>query len=180
MKGLEKLKSQWVEFLGRLPDEELYRYYGQCKAFLALATDEDFGLTPVEAMAAGRPVIAFRGGGYLESVIEGKTGVFFDRPTSTSLARVLKDFDPQKFNSLGVKLAKRGKVPVIPIALKTDVWGIGRKFKDFGKIRPAIPAHITFGDPLQVQGSGKEEHKFIVDFITRKLDAYMEKGDIVD
>ena len=89
-------------------------------------------------------------------------------------------FDPKKFNSLGVKLAKRGKVPVIPIALKTDVWGIGRKFKDFGKIRPAIPAHITFGDPLQVQSSGKEEHKFIVDFITRKLDAYMEKGDIVD
>jgi 1-acyl-sn-glycerol-3-phosphate acyltransferase len=90
------------------------------------------------------------------------------------------DIDPQKFNSLGVKLARRGNVPVVPVALKTDAWGIGRKFKDFGKIRPVIPVHITFGDPLQVQGSGKEEHKFIVDFIMNKLDAYVEKGEIFD
>ncbi|MGD8264746.1 MAG: 1-acyl-sn-glycerol-3-phosphate acyltransferase, partial [Desulfobacterales bacterium] len=77
------------------------------------------------------------------------------------------------FNSLGVKLAKRGKVPVIPVALKTDAWGVGRKFKDFGKIRPAIPVHITFGDPLQIQGSGKEEHKIIVDFISNTLNGYV-------
>jgi 1-acyl-sn-glycerol-3-phosphate acyltransferase len=81
-------------------------------------------------------------------------------------------FDHEKFNSLGVKLAKRGKVPIIPIALKTDAWGLGRKFKDFGKIQPDKPVHIAFGDPMQVQGSGKEEHKFIVDFITRKLNAF--------
>jgi 1-acyl-sn-glycerol-3-phosphate acyltransferase len=82
-------------------------------------------------------------------------------------------FDPQKFNSLGVKLAKRGKVPVIPIALKTDAWGIGRRFKDFGKIRPDKSVHITFGEPLLVQGSGKEEHKYIVDFIAKKLASYV-------
>jgi glycosyltransferase involved in cell wall biosynthesis len=64
---------------------------------LALATDEDFGVTPVEAMAAGRPVIAFRGGGYLESVIEGKTGVFFNSPKVEVLASVLKEFEPGKF-----------------------------------------------------------------------------------
>jgi 1-acyl-sn-glycerol-3-phosphate acyltransferase len=85
-------------------------------------------------------------------------------------------FDAKKFNSLGIKLAKRGKVPVIPIALKTDAWGNGRKFKDFGKIQPAKPVHITFGDPLPVQGTGKEEHKFIVDFIAKKLDSYAAKG----
>ena len=90
------------------------------------------------------------------------------------------NFDPKKFNSLGVKLAKRGKVPVIPVALKTDAWGIGRKFKDFGKIRPAKSVHITFGDPLLVQGSGKEEHKFIVDFIAKKLDSYVERNKIFD
>jgi 1-acyl-sn-glycerol-3-phosphate acyltransferase len=83
-------------------------------------------------------------------------------------------FDANKFNSLGIKLAKRGKVPVIPIALKTDAWGNGRKFKDFGKIQPAKPVHITFGDPLPVQGTGKEEHKFILDFIAKKLDSYKE------
>ncbi len=94
---LEKLKSREVEFLGWIPDEELYRYYGQCKAFLALETDADFGMTPIEAMAAGRPVIAFRGGGYLESVIEGKTGEFFNQSTVKSLAEVLKRFEPKKY-----------------------------------------------------------------------------------
>lgn len=87
------------------------------------------------------------------------------------------NFDPQQFNSLGVKLAKRGNVPVIPVALKTDAWGNGRKFKDLGKIRPAKSVHITFGDPLLVQGSGKEEYKFIVDFIAEKTDSYVEKDD---
>ena len=82
------------------------------------------------------------------------------------------DFNAKQFNSLGVKLAKRGNVPAIPVALKTDAWGNGLRFKDFGKIRPAKSVHITFGDPLLVQGSGKEEHKFIVDFIARKLDSY--------
>ena len=88
------------------------------------------------------------------------------------------NFDPQQFNSLGVKLAKRGNVPVIPVALKTDAWGNGRKFKDLGKIRPAKSVQITFGDPLLVQGSGKEEYKFIVDFIAEKTDSYLKKSEI--
>lgn len=94
---LDKLKNQWVEFLGRVPDQDLYRYFGQCKAFLALAKNEDFGMTPVEAMAAGRPVIAYRGGGYLESVVEGKTGVFFGQHDVDALAKTLKSFRPARF-----------------------------------------------------------------------------------
>lgn len=74
-----------VEFLGHVTDEELTRLYAGAKAFLATAADEDFGMTPVEAQAAGTPVVAFRGGGYLESVVEGKTGVFFDELTVSSL-----------------------------------------------------------------------------------------------
>ncbi|PIZ46743.1 glycosyltransferase family 4 protein [Candidatus Woesebacteria bacterium CG_4_10_14_0_2_um_filter_39_14] len=97
--GVGRLQNKYVEFVGRVSDKELYRYYGRCKAFLALATDEDFGITPVEAMAAGRPVIAFRGGGYLESVIEGKTGEFFDEPTVESLVEVLKNFKPGKYKT---------------------------------------------------------------------------------
>jgi 1-acyl-sn-glycerol-3-phosphate acyltransferase len=81
-------------------------------------------------------------------------------------------FDTKKFNTLGVKLAKRAKVPVIPIALKTDAWGIGRRFKDFGKINPATPVRICFGEPLYVKGSGKEEHNYIVEFITAKLKSW--------
>jgi glycosyltransferase involved in cell wall biosynthesis len=94
---LKNLKSRWVKFTGRVTDQELYKYYGQCKAFLALATDEDFGITPVEAMAAGRPVIAYHGGGYLESVLGGKTGEFFLKPTVASLVEVLKKFKPEKY-----------------------------------------------------------------------------------
>ena len=83
------------------------------------------------------------------------------------------NFDPKRFNSLGVKLAKRCKVPVIPVALKTDAWGTGSMFKDFGKISPQKTVHITFSDPLIVEGSGKEEHRFILDFIAKRLGAYL-------
>lgn len=78
-------------------------------------------------------------------------------------------FDVKQFNSLGVKLARRAKVPVIPIALKTDAWGIGRKFKDFGKIDPLKTVRICFGDPIQITGSGRQEHESIVAFISAKL-----------
>jgi 1-acyl-sn-glycerol-3-phosphate acyltransferase len=81
-------------------------------------------------------------------------------------------FDTKKFNTLGIKLAQRAKVPAIPIALKTDAWGIGGRLKDFGKINPAIPVRICFGEPLHVKGSGKEEHNYIVDFITAKLNSW--------
>jgi 1-acyl-sn-glycerol-3-phosphate acyltransferase len=81
-------------------------------------------------------------------------------------------FDTKKFNTLGIKLAKRANVPVMPIAVKTDAWGIGRRFKDFGKINPALPVRISFGEPLDLKGSGKEEHKYIVEFITARLNAW--------
>ena len=83
-----------------------------------------------------------------------------------------ESFDPKAFNTLGVKLALRGNVPVVPVALKTDAWGIGRKYKDFGKIEPAKRVHISFGEPMPVKGSGKNEHKVIVDFITGKVNAW--------
>jgi 1-acyl-sn-glycerol-3-phosphate acyltransferase len=78
-------------------------------------------------------------------------------------------FDPKKFNSLGVKLAKRCGVPVVPIALKTNAWGLGKKIKDFGKIQPSQTVHICFGEPMQIHGSGKEEHQKVVEFITGNL-----------
>lgn len=82
------------------------------------------------------------------------------------------DFDPKKFNSLGVKLAKRAGVQVIPVALKTDAWGNGSRFKDIGRICPAKTVRICFGDPLPIAGTGKGEHQVVVDFIKSKLDAW--------
>lgn len=88
-----------IEFLGRVSDEELVDLYSGAKAFLALATDEDFGITPVEAMLCGTPVIAYHGGGYKETVIEGKTGVFFHESTSDSLAKAIRKFEKMQFDS---------------------------------------------------------------------------------
>jgi 1-acyl-sn-glycerol-3-phosphate acyltransferase len=78
-------------------------------------------------------------------------------------------FDTDKFNTLGVKLAKRANVPVVPFALKTDAWGLGRKLKDFGKIYPEKTVRIHFGDPMHISGSGKEEHNTIIEFILAKF-----------
>jgi glycosyltransferase involved in cell wall biosynthesis len=80
-------------------DTELAKLYAGAKAFLALATDEDFGMTPVEAMSMGTPVIAYAGGGYRESVIDGKTGVLFTEPTVESLIAALKKFETLKIDA---------------------------------------------------------------------------------
>jgi len=97
-KQLQKEAGDTIEFLGRVTDEELVTLYSGAKAFLALATDEDFGITPVEAMLCGTPVIAYYGGGYKETVIEGKTGIFFKEATASALAQAIKRFEKMKFD----------------------------------------------------------------------------------
>ncbi len=87
-----------VEFLGQVTDEELARLYKGAKAFLALSQDEDFGITPVESQLCGTPVIAFNGGGYKETVIDGKTGVFFDNYSVDGLIEAVKKFEKMKLN----------------------------------------------------------------------------------
>lgn len=91
--NLQKSSTINVEFLGRVSDEELVKLYAGARAFLALSTDEDFGITPIESMLCGTPVIAYNGGGYLETVVDGKTGVFFDHPTVESLSSAIKKFE---------------------------------------------------------------------------------------
>ncbi|OGG07264.1 hypothetical protein A2872_01510 [Candidatus Gottesmanbacteria bacterium RIFCSPHIGHO2_01_FULL_42_12] len=94
---IKKQESGNIEFLGRVSDEKLKKLYAQCKAFIVVEQDVDFGITPVEAMAAGTSVIAFRSGGYLESVVENKTGVFFDEYNVQSLVEAIKKFEKMKF-----------------------------------------------------------------------------------
>ena len=95
MKRLRKESKNNIEFLGQLTDKALLGYYQNCRA-LIFPQEEDFGLTPIEAQSCGRPVIAYRRGGALETVIEGKTGVFFENQTSESLQRTIKEFDKLK------------------------------------------------------------------------------------
>lgn len=96
---LKKLagNSSFIEFLGYVDDEELNQLYRNCKAVLYLAEEEDFGITPVEAMSFGKPVIALRSGGIVESVIEGKTGWFIDQLSVNSLIGSLKGLRFKKF-----------------------------------------------------------------------------------
>jgi 1-acyl-sn-glycerol-3-phosphate acyltransferase len=82
------------------------------------------------------------------------------------------EFNPKEFNTIGIKLAKRADVPVIPFALKTDAWGNGKLVKDFGRIDPSRTAHFAFAAPLRVQNRGTEEHEEIVKFITSRLTAW--------
>lgn len=87
-----------VEFVGRVSDEELYKLYAQATGFIALAKDEDFGITPVEAMAAGTPVLAMKSGGFRESVVEGKTGVFVTDTKPETIAKAMKQIVNTKWD----------------------------------------------------------------------------------
>ncbi len=83
-----------------------------------------------------------------------------------------RSFDPKKFNTLGVKLAQRAKVPVVPLALITDAWGNGRHIKEFGKIDSSKKVHFAFGKPLRIEGRGTDEHRAIIRFIDKNLQAW--------
>jgi 1-acyl-sn-glycerol-3-phosphate acyltransferase len=78
-------------------------------------------------------------------------------------------FDPEQFNSIGVKIARRNNARVVPLALKTDAWGNGRFIKDFGKINPKKTVHFAFHEPVTVEGNGKDTQQLIVSFIQSKL-----------
>jgi glycosyltransferase involved in cell wall biosynthesis len=94
---LKKMAGPTVTFTGRATDSEMPKYLAGAQAFI-FPSFEDFGIVPVEAMAAGTPLVAYRAGGSLDMVEEGKTGVFFDKQTTDSLAAALQKFDPKKFN----------------------------------------------------------------------------------
>ncbi|NOZ41190.1 MAG: 1-acyl-sn-glycerol-3-phosphate acyltransferase [Planctomycetes bacterium] len=79
------------------------------------------------------------------------------------------EFDPSQFNSIGVKLAGRAKVPIIPLALQTDAWPVGSIISDVGTIDPSKKVRFAFGEPLRVEGRGTEENEAIVQFISEKL-----------
>ena len=91
-----------VEFLGQCSDGETADLMSRCQVFV-LPGQEDFGITAVEAQAAGRPVVAYRGGGAVESVIEGQTGLFFDEPTGSSLSAALELADRTAWSAVACR-----------------------------------------------------------------------------
>ncbi len=98
-----------------------------------------------------------------ELLANGTSVILF--PQSTRMVK----FIPEKFNSLGVKLAASAKVKVVPFAIKTDYWEIGRYVKDLGRISRHKPIHMEFGEPVSVSGTGKNENAKIIEFIISHL-----------
>jgi glycosyltransferase involved in cell wall biosynthesis len=94
---LRQIAGPTVEFLGYVTDEQVADLMARCKALLFPGL-EDFGITPVQAQAAGRPVIAFKGGGALDTVIDGVTGILFEEQTVESLMEAIQRFDPAAFD----------------------------------------------------------------------------------
>ena len=97
LESLRSIAGPTVEFLGQLNDRQVKHHLARCKA-LIFPGEEDFGIVPVEAQASGRPVVAYGAGGALETVIEGRTGEFFDKPTVDSLTAVLSRFDDSRYS----------------------------------------------------------------------------------
>jgi glycosyltransferase involved in cell wall biosynthesis len=126
IKELKSLAGPTVEFTGRVSDDELVDLYSRAIG-LIFPPKEDAGMTPLEAMASGRPVIAFGEGGALESVVAGVTGEFFSQQSVDSLVAVLKNFNPAKYNPKTIRAH----------AMKFDV----EKFKN--RIREIVNAQLT-------------------------------------
>lgn len=101
--------------------------------------------------------------GGTEKIQQGISVVIFPQKTRKV------EFEPEEFNSIGVKLAKRAKVPIIPLAVKTDAWANGKMLKDFGPYCPDKPVHFAFGEPLEITGTGKEQNEAVIAFIQAKL-----------
>lgn len=101
--------------------------------------------------------------GGMELLSKGISIIIFPQSTR-SLA-----FKPEEFNSLGVKLAKKAGVQVVPVAIKTDFWGNGKWIKELGPLDSNKPIHFKFGEPFSITGNGKEENQRIIEFIQTNL-----------
>ncbi len=99
---LEGLAGPTVRFLGRVSDSDRAWHMSRCRAFL-FPGHEDFGIAPVEAQASGRPVIAYAGGGAMDTVVEGDTGAFFHEPTAEAMVEALERFDERDYDPAAIR-----------------------------------------------------------------------------
>jgi glycosyltransferase involved in cell wall biosynthesis len=105
-KLISSLENQDIKLLGKINNKKLLKLYQNCQALICPQL-EDFGLTPIEAQACGKPVIAYNSGGLTETIINLKTGIFFNNQTTKSLVSALKEFNPKNFSKdICIKNAK--------------------------------------------------------------------------
>jgi len=107
-----------------------------------------------------------------ERISNGVSVVVFPQTTRTTM------FSPDHFNSIGAKLAKREGVPLVPLALKTDFWGNGKRFKDLGHINPKLDVHFRFGEPIDAVAGEREAHRKTLEFIGNTLAEWGATGTV--
>lgn len=126
---VEKIKSDLpknVELRSQISEEELIDLYARCKGFITTAIDEDFGMTPVEAMASGKPVICTKEGGYLETVLDGKTGIFVKPEISEIINAVnmISEY-PDRFKDSCIEQSRKFDVDIFIKEMKREIFNYG-------------------------------------------------------
>jgi 1-acyl-sn-glycerol-3-phosphate acyltransferase len=96
----------------------------------------------------------------------GRSIIVFPQTTRTVT------FDPAHFNTIGIKLAREAGVPIVPVAVRTDAWGIGKWIKEFGKVDVSLPVRIAFGQPLTIEGRGSTTHQAVIRYISDHLESW--------
>ncbi len=153
MERLKGMAGPTVEMLGRVSDEERLKLLRECKALLFPGT-EDFGLVPVEAMACGKPVIAYAGGGALDTVRVGVSGVFFNEQTPESLADAIMDFDSTRFDPQAIR--EHAELFDVNVFKEQILSFVRQKCSEYSK--PPVPENVeSFGILARVDGRKQPE-----------------------
>ncbi|AAB91187.1 glycosyltransferase [Archaeoglobus fulgidus] len=126
-----KIAPDNVKFLGSVSEEELIDLYSRCKGLLCTAKDEDFGLTPIEAMASGKPVIAVNEGGFKETVINEKTGYLVNADVNEIIDAMKKvSKNPDKFKKDCFRRAKEFDISIFKNKIKDAIRIVKKNFKN--------------------------------------------------
>ncbi len=140
---LEALGGPTVSFLGRCSDQEVEYYASRCRALL-FPGEEDFGMAPLEIAAAGRPTIAYRAGGAVETIMEGVTGMFFDQQKPESLAAAIEQFEQIEWCGQALRQhAEKFGVDVFQARMRAFLDRIGVNLRDMPLPFPLPIGHAS-------------------------------------
>jgi glycosyltransferase involved in cell wall biosynthesis len=141
-KHIENIKPKNVKILNWVSDKKLKKLYSECKGLIMISMDEDFGMSPVEAMASGKPVIASNEGGLKESVINGKTGILIDEVNEEKLIKALKEIEVTKYKNESLKRASDFDVKIFIRKIKEKINEINmssdRIYREVTKVDESI------------------------------------------
>jgi glycosyltransferase involved in cell wall biosynthesis len=154
---LQKIAGPSIEFLGKVSDDELVGLMANAKAYI-MPGIEDFGIAPVEANACGRPVVAFAGGGALDSQIEGKTAVFFYEPTTESLMEALQKMEGMEFDPRIIRHhAEKFDAENFKYKMQDYINRAYNNYLPHEEMDSILPPNSAYPDPAFVRKGNKNE-----------------------